>query len=648
MISTYIYGSPHGFNFYEGVASWNDYFKSFYISTRKGKRLMVNRKDDGTTVYSFLCYGLMEKEGRPNAFFGCSVIIGGDRYSPDLKELFEWFDYLFGRIVERGSLFFVNDGGIIQYKVDRFSDISDEIDWLKSNLPNIFTKSSDITLLPYDATYTTRNLGKVICCNIDTPVQRIVDDFRKSHWLAISPGFKPEEELEEMNFADLSSRLNEYNQKILAVAVNPSADDVGLLKTIQAECADVIESLRKYHKAVQDEVEKQNCTEIREKYANLSGNIAALLKKIPQTSGPAVPPAGFVAEPPRVDPPRVKTRICRKCHAKKPVSAFTRYVDVCDDCAKAKPQTYWWENIKSTHAAAAIVAVIVLVSAFLIIKPHLGKSEEEEKVTDREDVSITDSNSFDVGHFDRLLADGKFYEAYGYADSNGKKDRYADDVKNALAVKYMEILENTRPYSYIYEKAMDFTTVNRRVLEALGYNVNDLNLQARSWQELSELIKDKYAITESDQAKALGIIATLPADWRETWRNRLASMRVERRPTSSSVVIGAAPGTADADDMNFQVTVVNTDRQGNVLSTETIDAVPSVEKSFRSGTTITVTASKGKKVSFDRGSGVPINNKKTGVRLDLDINTTPVVFTIGNMKLTVNVSSASEFEYVPL
>ena len=66
MISTYIYGSPHGFNFYERVASLNDYFKSFYISTRKGRRLMVNRKDDGTTVYSFLCYGLMEKEGRPS------------------------------------------------------------------------------------------------------------------------------------------------------------------------------------------------------------------------------------------------------------------------------------------------------------------------------------------------------------------------------------------------------------------------------------------------------------------------------------------------------------------------------------------------------------------------------------------------------
>lgn len=637
MISTYIYGSPHGFNFYEGVASWNDYFKSFYISTRKGKRLMVNRKDDGTTVYSFLCYGLMEKEGRPNAFFGCSVIIGGDRYSPDLKELFEWFDYLFGRIVERGSLFFVNDGGIIQYKVDRFSDISDEIDWLKSNLPNIFTKSSDITLLPYDATYTTRNLGKVICCNIDTPVQRIVDDFRKSHWLAISPGFKPEEELEEMNFADLSSRLNEYNQKILAVAVNPSADDVGLLKTIHAECADVIESLRKYHKAVQDEVEKQNCTEIREKYANLSGNIAALLKKIPQASGLSVPPAGFVAEPPRAEPPRVKTRICRKCHAKKPVSAFTRYVDVCDDCAKANPQTYWWENIKSTHAAAAIVAVIVLVSAFLIIKPHLGNSKEEEKVTDRE-LYAEDNNRFEASRFNRLLADGKFYEAYDYADSYGLKDDYADALKKALAVRYLDILENTYPYSAIYEKAMAFTTANMRVWQALGFNVNDLNLQARSWQELSELIKDKYAITESDRAKALGIIATLPADWRRPWTDRLTSMWIEHRPTSSSVFIGTAPGTPEVDDMNFKVTVVNTDRQGNVLSRETIDAVQNVEKSYCTGTTITVTASNGKKVSFDRGSGVPINNKKTGVRLDLDINTTPVVFTIGNMKLTVNVS----------
>ena len=103
---------------------------------------MVNRKDDGTTVYSFLCYGLMEKEGRPNAFFGCSVTLDDNRYCPDLKGSLRVVRLsVSAGVVGAGNvLFFVNDGGILQYKVDKFSDIPDEIDWLKSNLPNIFTE----------------------------------------------------------------------------------------------------------------------------------------------------------------------------------------------------------------------------------------------------------------------------------------------------------------------------------------------------------------------------------------------------------------------------------------------------------------------------------------------------------------------------
>ncbi len=661
MISTYIYGSPHGFNFYESVASLNDYFKSFYISTRKGRRLMVNRKDDGTTVYSFLCYGLMEKEGRPNAFFGCSVTLDDNRYCPDLKVLFEWFDYLFGRVVERGRLFFVNDGGILQYKVDKFSDIPDEIDWLKSNLPNIFTKSSDIVLVPYDATYTTRNLGKVVCCNIDTPVCRIIDDFRKSHWLAISPGFKPEEELEEMNFADLSSRLNEYNQKILAVAVNPSAKDTGLLRTIKAECADVMESLRKYHRAVTDEVEKRNCIEIREKYANLSGNIAALLKKIGQASGESVSSDDFDEHPPlrkcvkcnrmlpadsflddKTDvcsecdsasaPP--KTRICRKCHAKKSESAFTRYVDVCDDCVKTARKTSLWENINTSYASIAIVAVIVLVSAFLIFGPSFGESDVEKErkervLPGREVRNGINDGTFEEARFNRLLTDGKYYEAYDYAVSFGMKDVLAGVVEEAVFRKFREIIVETRPYTLISEKCLTFITANRRILQELNFDVDELNTFARSWQRLCE-ITESGSLTSAARSEAMRIINTLPVEQQMYWLKY-----IEAIPIQQSVIVD------EVADMNFKVTLVNTDTHGNVLSSEIIDAVQSTTRNFRSGTILEVTADHGTRVRFDRGRGVTISG---GVKLDLDHENTPVVFTIGNnMKLTVNVSSGYEF-----
>ena len=50
MIKTYIYGVPNGFDFYEKDAGLNDYFKGFYISSRRGRRLMVNRRNNGVTI----------------------------------------------------------------------------------------------------------------------------------------------------------------------------------------------------------------------------------------------------------------------------------------------------------------------------------------------------------------------------------------------------------------------------------------------------------------------------------------------------------------------------------------------------------------------------------------------------------------------
>ena len=69
MFNTYIYGTPLGFDFNEDIASLKEYFKGLYISSRKGRRLMVNRCDNGETFYNYLRYGLAEKEGRPNSFF---------------------------------------------------------------------------------------------------------------------------------------------------------------------------------------------------------------------------------------------------------------------------------------------------------------------------------------------------------------------------------------------------------------------------------------------------------------------------------------------------------------------------------------------------------------------------------------------------
>ena len=79
-VKTFIYGTPLGFNFYEDDSLYKDYFKAFYISSREGRRLMVNRLDNGETTYNFLCYRIAEAGNRPNAFFGMSLVLGDYQY----------------------------------------------------------------------------------------------------------------------------------------------------------------------------------------------------------------------------------------------------------------------------------------------------------------------------------------------------------------------------------------------------------------------------------------------------------------------------------------------------------------------------------------------------------------------------------------
>ena len=82
---TYIYGVPQGFDFYEKDVQFTDYFKSFYISSRRGRRFLINRKENGETIYTYLRYGMKEVCRQPqHAFFGMSVVMENGTYCPDL------------------------------------------------------------------------------------------------------------------------------------------------------------------------------------------------------------------------------------------------------------------------------------------------------------------------------------------------------------------------------------------------------------------------------------------------------------------------------------------------------------------------------------------------------------------------------------
>lgn len=265
MFNTYIYGTPLGFDFYEDVASLKEYFKGLYISSRRGRRLMVNRRDNGETVYSYLRYGLAEKEGRPNSFFGMSISMDGNEYAYDFKEIFDWFDYLFNKMVDRGVLFSVNAGNVIQYKIGKFKEGSEEVQWLKNNIPNLFTKAEGTKLLEYDSSFSTNSSGQIRCFNDETSNAKVLEAFKQSRWIALSPNFKPEEEPIEINPIDIEAQLNLYTQQLVPIAISPKFDNLSTLNAIINGCTEIIELIQKYLKIENSEDEQNICLRLIDK-----------------------------------------------------------------------------------------------------------------------------------------------------------------------------------------------------------------------------------------------------------------------------------------------------------------------------------------------------------------------------------------------
>lgn len=530
MMTTYVYGSPHGFNFYEADAAFDYYFKAFYISSRHGRRLMVNRRDDGTTIYSFLCYGLVENTKRPNAFFGMSIVSDIAEYSSDFKELFEWFDYLFGKLVERGSVFRVLDDGKLQYRIDTFKDAEDDIEWLKGNLPNIFTKSSGVVILPYDSSYSWGNIDRIICCNIDTSPDRIVADFKRSQWVAVSPDFASEEEREEINFVGLEDRLNRYNQSLLGVAVNPSPAALSQLSAAETYCTDTLNLLRKAIKATGDGEEREQCRNLCDKYVKLYDNIVALNRKLMA--------AKISAHEQKID--WVKTtqghsrtsgddsaynKVCHKCHERKPRTAFTRQQDVCDDCLndRSEDESVWQKLFTPLYLGSVIILVIIIVSIWALFRScdSSDPSQRGMRLNPNTNHSVEVVESvFDMRKLETMLAQGRFSEAMSYIKETQAEDKGYPLVKKEIDASINRIFEQS-PTENIEEKCMEFTALHYSVLTELGFDIKNINQLARDYQWLC-VVCSKAEITPEERVRARGIIERLPAESQEAWNTRLS------------------------------------------------------------------------------------------------------------------------------
>lgn len=325
MVKTFVYGTPHGFDFYEKEAIYTEYFKGFYISSRKGRRLMINRRDNGETTYNYLRYELREVEVRPNSFFGMTIVLDKGQYCPNFNKILEWFDYIFEKVLNEKNIFKRNEDGEIQYAINKFDDCISEVEWIKSNLPKIFSQAAGTNILQYDNTFISGRMGQIPCLNDEQTDDYYLPVFRKNYWITLSPEFPKQDEIKptstkneiigsgspiELSYPDLKNQLDDFNKRLVPIAAGVNQGSLDELTKMYDNAKYSYDSLNQYLTFIKGSEEVEMFENLFDDYKSLMNSISALLSK---KDNPSDTPIIIKA---------AKTQYCYNCKQYKDISHF--------------------------------------------------------------------------------------------------------------------------------------------------------------------------------------------------------------------------------------------------------------------------------------------------------------------------------------
>lgn len=294
MIKTFIYGTPHGFDFYEKDAAYAEYLKGFYISSRKGRRLMVNRKDNGETTYNYLRYGLREVIVRPNSFFGMTIVLEEDYYCPDFNKILEWFDYIFEKVLNEKKIFKKSEDGEIQYAVNKFDECASDVEWIKNNLPKILSQTAGTNILQYDNTFVCGRAGQIPCLNDNQTDKYYLSVFKKNYWITLSSEFPKQDEIMpttkdgsiivggspiELSYPDLKNQLDDLNKLLVPIATGVTQGSLDELTKMYDNAKYSYDSLSQYVSFIKGSEEADMFENLYADYKSLVNSISAMLSK---------------------------------------------------------------------------------------------------------------------------------------------------------------------------------------------------------------------------------------------------------------------------------------------------------------------------------------------------------------------------------
>lgn len=577
MIRTYIYGVPHGFDFYEKDANLNNYFKGFYISSRRGRRLMVNRQENGETIYSYLQYGLKEVERQPlHSFFGMSLVVDDYQYCPNFKVLLEWFDYLFNKLVKEQRIIKKNEDGVLCYVIHKFEEVSDEVNWLKNIIPNIITKSEQaddvkVEISKYDKSFFVGNVGQIVCFNKPVSEKRLFEVFHKNSWISVSSEILEKEEVNtsgniadseviEYSYEELDEECNKFTETLLSIAIDISCTSVTDLAKIEEKVQKTCINLENYLPTIDNIEEKNKFKNLESKYNSLKDKILTLQSKSTGTISTSTSPQGKnlycfsckkykplshfrsiestkckeCEEKDHIEPADNEGyKVCKHCGKKKALKAFCNSeTDICDDCSNIKQQKSensalqrLKENIPLTKGFVRIsMGLLVVVATIMIIFFSRMKNDNEVHGIARIDSTqiVKNSSNVDIKEVNRFIKSYNFKELFEYIREKQDADKYKSLIKHSVNGYLWKIIDTSTSAQEDIER---FYIENNELLEFIGFDKDDKD----TWREtitdynqmLSIIKKDK--VTENDVEVGKEILKKhsnlFPSDWEARLKN---------------------------------------------------------------------------------------------------------------------------------
>lgn len=567
MIKTYIYGVPNGFDFYEKDAEFNDYFKGFYIASRRGRRLMINRRDNGETVYSYLRYGMKEVERQPlHSFFGMSMVIDNYQFCPNFKVLLEWFDYLFDKLVNEHQIIHKDSNDIYHYRIHKFDENISDVEWLKSNIPNILTQSEETKLLKYDASFSDGKAGQIVNFNHSVGESRLLNTFKEYRWISLSSDIIKDTDIGttaednsggviELNYRELNETLNYFNQQLLPIAVDISKGSVDELARMSKNVQEITASIGKYLSSIADREEKDIFKGLCTKYDSLKNSIETLLSKV--SSGSILPPPEtqycFSCKQNKPiscfrSPDATKciecenmtganqNKTCTKCGKRKPIEAFGKDKDICIECngenkrkaksPKVKPS--WLGFYLTQKNVKAVLLSLVIVTVIVSAVIYIPKECSDKPVAAADDngnvgsTDVVDNNKVVRSELEGLISKNDFKTIYEYLKDKDDKDNYKQQLKEAVEQHIWNIIDAS-DNNEAAEVVLKFYLDNKDFLSFIGFTKADEDKWTQVITDYKTLwsILRQAKITEEDLNKGRTILQKYNGLFREEWKNTL-------------------------------------------------------------------------------------------------------------------------------